>query len=67
MYMYCIFSGQNMYASSGGNNYGGGGGGGYQDFQGGYQSGGGYQDTGIKSQTEAFFSRIQEENACRPE
>lgn len=53
-------SGQNMYASSGG--------GGYQDMQfGGYQSGGGYQDTGIKSQTEAFFSRIQEENASRPD
>ncbi|KAK8388882.1 hypothetical protein O3P69_020673 [Scylla paramamosain] len=53
-------SGQNMYASSGG--------GGYQDMQfGGYQSGGGYQDPGIKNQTEAFFSRIQEENASRPD
>ncbi|XP_045136110.1 ADP-ribosylation factor GTPase-activating protein 1-like isoform X4 [Portunus trituberculatus] len=53
-------SGQNMYASSGG--------GGYQDMQfGGYQSGGGYQDPSIKSQTEAFFSRIQEENASRPD
>ena len=49
-----------MYASSGG--------GGYQDMQfGGYQSGGGYQDPSIKNQTEAFFSRIQEENASRPE
>lgn len=55
-----------MYASGGGSNYTGGGGG-YQDFQGGYQSGGGYQDPSMKSQTEAFFSRIQEENASRPE
>lgn len=62
-------SGQNMFASSGGSNYsgGGGGGGGYQDFQGGYQNGGGYQDPSIKSQTESFFSRIQEENASRPD
>ncbi|XP_066974930.1 ADP-ribosylation factor GTPase-activating protein 1-like isoform X1 [Macrobrachium rosenbergii] len=55
-------SGQNSFASSS-NGYGGGGG--YQDYQSGYQ--GGYQDPGMKSQTEAFFSRVQEENAQRPD
>ncbi|KAK7067837.1 ADP-ribosylation factor GTPase-activating protein 1 [Halocaridina rubra] len=55
-------SGQNSFASST-NGYGGGGGG-YQDYQGGYQ---GYQDPSIKNQTEAFFSRVQEQNASRPE
>ncbi|KAK3876741.1 hypothetical protein Pcinc_018499 [Petrolisthes cinctipes] len=54
-------SGQNTYAS-GGNGYSGG----YQDFQGGgYQ--GSYQDPSIKNQTEAFFSRVQNENASRPD
>ncbi|KAK4307427.1 hypothetical protein Pmani_020816 [Petrolisthes manimaculis] len=48
-------SGQNTYAS-----------GGYQDLQGGgYQ--GSYQDPSIKNQTEAFFSRVQNENASRPD
>ncbi|XP_064088000.1 ADP-ribosylation factor GTPase-activating protein 1-like isoform X4 [Macrobrachium nipponense] len=55
-------SGQNSFATSS-NGYGGGGG--YQDYQSGYQ--GGYQDPGIKSQTEAFFSKVQEENAQRPD
>ncbi|XP_042870648.1 ADP-ribosylation factor GTPase-activating protein 1-like isoform X2 [Penaeus japonicus] len=60
--------GQNSYASNGygcGGGGGGGGGGGYQDYQGGYQ--GGFTDPSLKSQTEAFFERIQNENAGRPE
>jgi len=40
-------------------------GGGYNDYQSGYQ--GGYQDPSIKAQTENFFSRVQNENATRPD
>lgn len=61
-------AGQNSYASNGygyGGGGGGGGGGGYQDYQGGYQ--GGFTDPSLKTQTEAFFERIQNENASRPE
>ncbi|XP_071540252.1 ADP-ribosylation factor GTPase-activating protein 1-like isoform X2 [Panulirus ornatus] len=56
--------GQNTYASTG-NGYDGYSGSGYQDYQRGYQ--GSYQDPSIKNQTEAFFSRIQNENASRPD
>ncbi|ROT69104.1 ADP-ribosylation factor GTPase-activating protein 1 [Penaeus vannamei] len=35
------------------------------DYQGGYQ--GGFTDPSLKTQTEAFFERIQNENASRPE
>ncbi|XP_042236365.1 ADP-ribosylation factor GTPase-activating protein 1-like isoform X2 [Homarus americanus] len=56
--------GQNVYSSTG-NNYDNFSGGGYQDYQGSYQ--GGYQDPSLKSQTEAFFAKMQDENASRPE
>lgn len=51
-----------MYNSSGGNNNFGG-------FQSAYQDGyqGGYQNGNMKSQTEAFFAKVQMENANRPE
>lgn len=51
--------GQNSYASSSNGT------GGYNDYQSGYQ--GGYQDPSIKAQTENFFSRVQNENATRPD
>ncbi|XP_069941197.1 ADP-ribosylation factor GTPase-activating protein 1-like isoform X2 [Cherax quadricarinatus] len=57
-------SGQNMYSSTG-NGYNGYNSGGYNDCQGGYQ--GGYQDPSIKSQTEAFFAKVQDENSSRPD
>ncbi|XP_069189307.1 ADP-ribosylation factor GTPase-activating protein 1 isoform X5 [Procambarus clarkii] len=55
---------QNLFSSNGSGYNGFSSSGGYQDCQGGYQ--GGYQEAGIKSQTEAFFNRVQDENASRP-